>query len=625
MKAKLNLSSITSLVAQHVEKVVLALVCVLALVLVWGGIATSGGLDWEPTKLASESTNAENHIDSIDVDEDHVPDWKKEAKVLIEELKLAKKPIPSTPYEHPNNWVPGVFDERSKRDVPPLFAVEDLRAAAGRGAVRMAAPGKAKLAVGDSMAARGGGTLGQRWVVITGSIPFDKQHDAYKVAFRGSYEDPTNDVPSYIYYRVERAQVDPSGGAAELQWERLNVGYRGGALAVTQLWTSQQSEIVAPMFILIATPVGIPMAFPLAPVTNRQWGPEVAHEPDIPFYYDARMVPETDQLPMADKVDEPGVDEPGRRPRGLRGRSGAGMMPGMPGMEEMNPGMGPEMTGMGAPGAFADPRAGMRLGGEPVPVRLFRFFDFNVAPGKSYRYRVRLMLANPNQDVPPEYLAQAGLRDVKYLETEFCDPTDAVTIPLDSRLLCVNVKTSVNLSVEPSSHMMSVRFDPETGEESATEHEKLYRGQLANFFEIPVETAPAAGGLGNFDMMMPGAEGMDMMEMMAAGPEGGRNPDKGRRKKPDRRKDEDEEAELVDHITQHIVLDMQGGQRIGRDLTAPSSMLLLDSSGRLVVRSDLNDLEEYLIYHVPEEEPRKTTEEDPMGAMDDMMMMGGQQ
>ena len=605
MKAKLNLSSITSVVAQHVEKVVLALVCVFALVLVWGGIATSGGLDWEPTKLASESTSAENHIDSIEVDPDHIPDWQKEAKVLIKELKLAKKPIPSTPYKHSKDWSQRLFDERSKRGVPPLFAVEELRAAAGRGAVRMASPGKAKLAVRDPMSTRGGGTLGQRWVVITGSIPFDKQHDAYKVAFKDSYEDPINDVPSYIYYRVERAEVEPSGGAAELQWERLNVGYsKEGALAVTQLWTSQQSEIVARQFLL--RPVDIPMAFPLAPVTNRQWGPEVAHEPDIPFYYDARMAPTTDELPVADKPDEPRLDEPGQRPRGLRGRSGAGM----PGMDEMGGGAGMEMMEMGMPGAFADTRPGMRLGGEPVAVRLFRFFDFNVAPGKSYRYRVRLLLANPNRDVPPEYLAQAELRDVKYLETEFCDPTDAVTIPLDSRLLCVNVKTSVNLSVEPSSHMMSVRFDPETGEESAAEHEKLYRGQLANFFEIPVETAPAAGGPGDFDMMMPGAEGMDIMDIMTADPKAGR--------KPGKKKDEDEEAELVDHITQQIVLDMQGGQRIGRDLTGPSSMLLLDSSGQLVVRSDMNDLEEYLIYHVPEKEPRKKTEEDPM---DEMMMM----
>ena len=228
------------------------------------------------------------------------------------------------------------------------------------------------------------------------------------------------------------------------------------------------------------------------------------------------------------------------------------------------------------------------------------------------------MLVNPNKDVPPEYLARADLRKDPLLETEFSDPTGVVTVPLDSRLLCVNVKSSPSLPMELSSHMMSVRFDPETGDESAAEHDKLYRGQMLNFFDIPIETASAAGGAAGYEMMMGGEdEEMDMMYMMEGEGRGRRQT--GRERRPRRDREPEEEVEKVDHLTRHIVLDFQGGQRLDRELTRPCSVLLLDPAGRLVVHSDLDDLEEYLTYYVPKEEPRKKVDE----GMEGMYDMGG--
>ena len=623
MKASFNFSLITSLVARHIEKVVLGLACLFALFLVYGGIAKSGGLDWEPSKLETESASAETELVGRDVK--IVTDWEDRAERLHVALAISKRKVENLPYDHEKNWSVSPFDESTKRDVPLLFAVQDLRATSGCGAVQMISPDKAKSASREPVPVRGG-TLGQRWVVLTAAIPVAKQQEAYAEAFKDSYRDPAKDVPSYIYYRVERAEVDASGSATELQWTRLTVGFsKGGALETTQYWTGQQPEIIDRRFLL--APIDIPMAFPLPPVTNRQWGPEIAHGPDIPFYYEAKLTPETEEPSGVDpsdepKVDEPGTMRPGGRP-GYRGRPGSGMMvPGMPGME-MEENMGMEMMGSGMPGSYGGLRPGMRRGGEPITVSLFRFFDFTVVPGKHYRYRVRLLLANPNQDVPPEHLARAELRKVKYLETEFCDPADVVTVPLDSRLLCVDVKSSVNLSVEPTSHMMSIRFDPEMGDESAAEHKKLYRGQLANFFEIPLETASdKAGGPLDYGMMMGGEEGgMDMMDMMG-GMEPGRRPaDKGRR--PKRDKEPEEAVETVDHLTRHIVLDFHGGQRMDRELTRPCSVLLLDPSGQLVVHSDLDDLEEYLTYHVPEEKPREKPEEGMMEGMEGMMMEPG--
>ena len=621
MKASFNLNSIMSLVAQHVEKVVLGLVCLFALVLVYGGVAKSRGLDWEPSKLETESASAEQSIDSREPGVGGL-DPRPKAKEIIAALKICKTPVEEPPYDHPKPWVATPFDQSSKRVVPTLFAVEDLRAAAGWGAVNMTPPTEAKAAA-RGPAARRRGTIGQRWVVLTGAIPFAKQQTAYEQAFKDAYKDPTKDVPSYLYYYVERAEVDPLGSATEIKWSLLNTKV---ANSITDFWNGRQPEIIDRVY-LLPMASNVPMAFPLPPVTNRPWGPEIAHEPDIPFYQEVDLTSQRmEDIPGLDKEDTPdvpGAVVPGRL-RGGQGMMDAGMMDaGMMDAGMMDAGM----MDMGMGGRFPGMGMGGQLAGEPITVRLFRFFDFSVVPGKHYRYRVRLLLVNPNQGVPPKYLEDVAQREAKYLETEFCDPTDVVTVPMDSRLLCVNVKSSVNVSVEPSAHMMSVHFDPETGEESAAEHDKLFRGQFANFFDLPVKAASKKPAGFDGPAMMGGAEAeMGMMEMMMNAGQGGRQTaDRDRRRDRQKKAGEEEEEEKVNHLTEHLLVDFHGGQRLNRELIRPCSVLLLDPAGRLVVRSDLDDLEEYLTYYVPEEKPRKGPEENMMEGMEGMMdgMMEG--
>ena len=72
--------------------------------------------------------------------------------------------------------------------------------------------------------------------------------------------------------------------------------------------------------------------------------------------------------------------------------------------------------------------SGFQLSEKDLEYRLFRFFDFTVEPGKHYRYRVSLLLWNPNWKVPPQYLARADLAKKWYVETEFSDPSDLFSI-----------------------------------------------------------------------------------------------------------------------------------------------------------------------------------------------------
>src|SRR6185503_11114962 len=80
-----------------------------------------------------------------------------------------------------------------------------------------------------------------------------------------------------------------------------------------------------------------------------------------------------------------------------------GMGPGMGGR-----GAGPEGGGMGGGGSFSQPGQSNTLA-KGVDYKLLRFFDYSVEPGKKYKYRVKLVLADPNVNIPSNMLAPAVL------------------------------------------------------------------------------------------------------------------------------------------------------------------------------------------------------------------------
>ena len=62
---------------------------------------------------------------------------------------------------------------------------------------------------------------------------------------------------------------------------------------------------------------------------------------------------------------------------------------------------------------------------------LFRYIDFDVAPGNAYRYRVRLQVANPNANRPLDEIARADVAQGLYRWTPWSDSSTAVIVPED--------------------------------------------------------------------------------------------------------------------------------------------------------------------------------------------------
>ncbi len=647
-KVRFNANAMKGFFTHNVEKMLFACVVLVFLVFVYGAIGREK-LELAPedlTKAVDEAKQRLANTDPSGVDEElPIKDYPAMAMGI-------RRAVDDKFYQHPTLWDRALFERGDAlRRQPEIYPVRDVRGTPGYGSVGAGASGM-DMGMASGMEMMPGmpgmpmGTrgqqqaLGRRWVLLTGLVEMAKQIEAFKEALPstsipgrtqamgmgepGMMADPgmsgmpggptSLDDPNWAYVRVERAEVS-STGAGQLTWQLLNtreqrqkIGnvaqYGGDAMMDGSMGAmGSGSDIVESRYVVSPW-----VTFPLPNLYNYKWGAEAAHAPEIPLRPKQTSLLGPDGMPAGmtpdSAIKRPEIPDDPLAP--------GAMMPGMgmSGMEGMMPGMDPmTMSGM----------EGMGMPGMPVKkaeIGLFRFFDFTVAPGKHYRYRVRLVLANPNFGLSARYLETEELAKERWIETDWSEPTDTISVPRDSRLLVGEVKSSRYVTVEPSTTMILVHFDEMTGKESSAEKADVLRGQLVNY-DVEVEKAAATG-------MMPGMEGMMdpmMMDPMAA--EAGGAP---ARRPPRRRQPEkEEEKEYVQYRTGNVLLDMSGGDRLpgrDRDLTEPSKLLLLDADGNLVVRTELEDKKEFKKYKKEEKPKAKTpamSPEEMMGMPPDMM------
>jgi hypothetical protein len=185
---------------------------------------------------------------------------------------------------------------------------------------------------------------------------------------------------------------------------------------------------------------------------------------------------------------------------------------------------------------------------------LLRFFDFSVQPGKRYKYRVKLVLADPNYGLTPNLLAPTVLdrkdrKDHRFVE-EWSEPTPTVGIPLAGSVRLVQVKPEVEgkYNEEPAAKLLVESFDvDEKGNaiHAAREVDNLRRGSVAN---------------------------MTARRQEYLGPDG-------------RWIDEIESFKFHTGIT---LLDVAGGEPMGRE-TLPAKALLMGPAGEIYVRNEVDD------------------------------------
>jgi hypothetical protein len=481
---------------------------------------------------------------------------------------------------------------------------------------------------------------GQRWIVVTGLVPIQKQELAYADTFKlSSGYDPQNDYPKYLGYWVERVEVDSTNEAAP-DWSKATTFISRKAIdSAMQEWPSSSSlEVVAPEYIEEN------LTFPLGPLVNHNWDATVAHEPEIPLQtigvpgqggnspgpMGGALRGNVRGLGPMGPMGPMGGIMGGRMPSPTRGLSAgpAGSRTGQQDNSAEDTPFGTKSSNSDNPSSNENASANEQEKGPPA-YKLFRFFDFNVESGKRYVYRVRLALSNPNFDVKESFLKSPDLAKEKYLKTKWSEPSAAISTPRNTRVLLASVKPSRN-NFDFSGEILMTTWVQRKGIEIFKEF-TVTRGQVANYSD---ETGKSVGGA-DLPASTPAL-------MMGPGGPGGRGPMEGSKKegskkesskkegagktpaKADRTKTRTGEAGpgrglgallgdmgppgrtpqplasagsgntfKADFISDATAIDFHGGERLagrgGNALTVPGEMLLLDADGYLVVRNELDD------------------------------------
>ncbi len=637
MKLKLSFdkNAIKEFLLEHAEKFVFAgvVVCFLALV---SGAVWASRYDRTADELQALADRAADFIDKIPVQPDA------EATPFAQMIQNNQPPKPES-YGFVQVPKPRLVNPMELRGEPPVLLVRELRGSADYAPFNLRITRATGAETGRRFAQEvAQGVQGQRWAVITGLVPLREQEQAYEEYFRDRIKPtPEPDVVDYIYYRVERAEVDPylsPSDPEQLKWTPLNL--RNALTEAEKTWTGTSPEVVDERF------VHPRLVFPLGPKVAEQeraqgfafaggeggmfagemhggsepagpWGEEVAHPPQIPLRRHRPGEGMEGDIPPGEGGLEPGADVPDidrpwrgeegmypgaapgmRRPTAPRAMPGEGMMrPGPGGMARPGPGGRMEMY----------PGEGMGMYDQTPEHLLFRFFDYSVEYGKSYRYRVRLMVANPNYGLDPKFLEDPELAKRQWVEKDrWSEPTPVITIPRDTYVLAGGVHTLIRPTDEPSGTIAVVKWREDIGEEVNKDF-RVTRGQLLDYPDVVIRD-PKRNRRDAAPQIRPAGNLLDVM---------------GRETPAD-------EPEKVDFLTEMITLDLMGGTRLpGRDrsLTDPGRLLVMDYDGTLRMLSEIDDSREFERRTSEPETPDSELDMPGMGyeegMMEEMMLEGG--
>ena len=507
------------------EKIAFGVVVLVFLMFAWGAYKAER-YKKTPEELQKVTQDAKNKIQNADTKVTGVT-----VRPIIDIIRNLNKPIPAEPYQLATNWTWSIFPPSRKRTQPTLERVEKLVATPGHGRFQNATAG-----------GNDNHPLGKRWIVLTGLVNMEKLRKSYRETFEDASGPPAPYEPDfyskYWSFQVDRTEItgknqDPD----KLKWKTLwdAAMYPPDQIQAT---TGGQELPTDPNCILQPIVVSLPNR------NDRAWGEEALHPPEISMIENhmGGLAPEA----FPGEGDTPNVAMPGIK-------------------------VGPSENNL----------ATNELDSEKIcPYALFRFFDYDVEPGKKYRYRVRLYFKNPNWGLSEDYLDPALValqketekydkatrkpKDVdpqelwrKSIVTKWSDPSKVVCMPPDGNLLLGEVNRSSAIDSEPLANITIVHWDFMKGIDILDNLGGIPRGMVVNLFDQKIPTQETENPAGAATAVQ----------------------DDGK----------------VNYITDLLVLDLKGGETLPdtrNGLRKPSTMLLFTPGGSLMTRSSIEDKKE---------------------------------
>lgn len=445
----------------------------------------------------------------------------------------------------------------------------------------------------------------QAWVTVLAKIPVKEQYQLYEDALgeaRGYV--PDRDIPQYLGYFVERAEVTNKGQG---NWEMIAKVYKGSLQKELATYPVNPPEVVDSRYV---HPL---LTHPLPPLILKEWDYRASHS-SIPLASEAAEMEEEPEQPAEESPDEetgeedgfggfaqglnrrgPGAPNEGgmyggEREYGGRGAYGGRGGPyGGRGMYGGREGYGGEFGGRGYGGEFGGEMGGYRgyggeFGGEmgmgygrggigslglgsgvviadfvwdhKTSNVLFRFFDNSVEPGRRYRYRVQLVLRDANDEVSPAYLDRSVIERrsdltkvrLRVRPTDWSKPSPVVSVPMPAQIYIASAEPAKDsYNSEPEAEIVIKALNSEYAAEIALK-ESFSRGEVMNLEE--------------------------KAQVIWSN-----------------RYDPEQDPEFEFH-TGATVADIRGGQKLSsqnRDLTAPARVVLMDAAGKLTIHQELKD------------------------------------
>lgn len=544
-KINLDLQKIKTFGISHVEKIVFGLFGLIVLILLYKTFGLER-VTQRPNdlrvKVQAARQNLERSVFKVDEAGIVVKDYSEKAKQVTKKLTLAGyewEPV------RPSVWPPG-----DKRGRPQLLAIEDIKVSTGlamfdlaaemqpartnqestgdRAATERAATEKddqkgraatrrasrlrePKLEEPAPPSTTAQGPQGLRYAVVLGLVPLERQTKEFLDRFRNvAMPTEADRRPHYRRGWVQRAEVVPGAADDKLKWEWLDARTGENAKIKGRL-ASGTEELAA------ASVVDPALTEPLPRLHSGQWNAaEVVH----------------DKLPLARKG---GAGE--TRVEGDTQRREA---PPPPAGDALDPLAAEPAAAPAAQPKQEEPKADEVK--EPDYL-LFRYFDFTLKPGKTYKYRVVLAMDNPNFGIDEDQLEDPSLGKKEVVFSPTSDPSPAVAAPFGGSFFAGDlIAATADREVAAS---VAVEQMMETGGRAEQVVSPVFRGRLANFkLDEPVLVS-----------------------------ENNADPKLAAKDKP------------VQVQTECAVLDMAPGD----GQTKAADLLVMDPSGRLIVRKSASE------------------------------------
>ncbi len=486
---KLKSIDYKTLVISHVEKVVLALVLVYAIVTVVG--ANWPKAEQKPEDLAKQIQQKDQMIVNGTWPKDQKQLYTPDTNVQTKVAEILRK-LPPTAYGYPDHtpmtW-PLVPPKEKIREPtwqkvdglladfglsllsfqPPAAANSTIGTVPQPGAPQpgLPQPGFAPANPGDVGVNTDGSTVvnarGMRYVSIRGVFPLRQQLEQMASAMHLRI-DQADRLLKFVDFELERQTAVPGADPWAGEWEPVDI-----SMATEVLRNIEDFEID-----LVSTNV-IDHVFtmPLPKRIDRPWGYEATH-PQVQTVKLSNEEVSQELISMEMMIDQYQQQLAASGPPAEQLVEKGGFSTLQHNIREIKTEVNASNNAAEfwqRVGRTLDPEGLRQLAIERLRQRttaggrvlLFRYFDFDVVPGNAYRYRVRLKLLNPNYELPVEDVEKRQVREGTTRETPWSNTSNPVVVEQDLQYFVKKVSIPSFALSSPYSNVELMQWNEESG------------------------------------------------------------------------------------------------------------------------------------------------------------------